>query len=61
MNPNLLLLTYNVTYFDHNGWTDTFGNRLWDNRQKAYVKKWGRNSIFTPQVSLLNSLLTKQC
>ncbi|KAE9367735.1 DUF1223-domain-containing protein [Stipitochalara longipes BDJ] len=50
MNPNLLLLTYNVTYFDHNGWTDTFGNRIWDNRQKAYVKKWGRNNIFTPQI-----------
>ncbi|KAE8448313.1 hypothetical protein EG329_009557 [Mollisiaceae sp. DMI_Dod_QoI] len=50
MGPNLLLLTYNVTYFDQTGWTDTFGSRVWDNRQKAYVKKWGRNNVFTPQV-----------
>lgn len=50
MGPNLLLLTYDVTYFDHTGWTDTFGSRAWDNRQKSYVKKWGRNNVFTPQV-----------
>jgi len=49
-NPNLLLLTYDVTYWDHLGWTDTFGNKLWDHRQRAYSSKWGRRSIFTPQV-----------
>ena len=49
-DPNLLLLTYNVTYFDHMGWTDTHAKRQWDQRQKAYVQKWGRNNIFTPQV-----------
>src|SRR4051794_9590334 len=49
-NPNLLLLTYNVTYFNHMGWTDTHGNRQWDQRQRAYVQKWGRTNIFTPQV-----------
>jgi hypothetical protein len=32
------------------GWTDTHGNRKWDQRQRAYVQKWGRNNIFTPQV-----------
>jgi hypothetical protein len=50
MNPNLLLLSYDVTYFDHTGWADTFANGKWDNRQRAYLKKWGRNSIFTPNV-----------
>jgi hypothetical protein len=49
-NPNLLLLTYDVTYWDHLGWTDTFGNKLWDHRQRAYSSKWGRRSVFTPQV-----------
>jgi hypothetical protein len=49
-DPNLILLTYDVTYFDQLGWTDTFGNRQWDQRQKAYVTKWGRNNLFTPQV-----------
>jgi hypothetical protein len=49
-NPNLLLLTYDVTYWDHLGWTDTFGNKLWDHRQRAYSSKWKRRSVFTPQV-----------
>lgn len=50
MGPNTLLLSYDVTYFDHTGWTDTFGNNKWDNRQRAYLKRWARNTIFTPQV-----------
>lgn len=49
-NPNLLLLSYDVTYFDHTGWADTFANKKWDNRQRAYLKKWGRNTIYTPNV-----------
>jgi hypothetical protein len=49
-DPNLVFLTYNVTYFNHLGWTDTVANPKWDARQKAYVKKWNRNNIFTPQV-----------
>jgi hypothetical protein len=49
-NPKMLLLTYDVTYWDHLGWTDTFGNKLWDHRQRAYSSKWGRRSVFTPQV-----------
>ncbi|KAG9228425.1 hypothetical protein BJ875DRAFT_389437, partial [Amylocarpus encephaloides] len=47
---NVLLLTYDVTYFDNEGWTDTFGNRQWDQRQRAYVSNWGRNNVFTPQI-----------
>ncbi|KAE8450887.1 hypothetical protein EG329_005327 [Mollisiaceae sp. DMI_Dod_QoI] len=49
-DPNLILLTYDVTYFDHLGWTDTFANKQWDQRQRAYVMKWGRNNLFTPQL-----------
>jgi hypothetical protein len=50
MNPNVLLLTYNVTIFDHLGWKDTLANTGSDQRQRAYVKRWQRNSLFTPQV-----------
>lgn len=50
MNPNLLLLTYDVTYWDQSGWKDTFGSPMWDQRQRSYVTRWGRNGIFTPQV-----------
>lgn len=49
-NPNLLLLTYDVTYFDNKGWKDTFSNLQWDSRQRAYATKWSRKGVFTPQV-----------
>jgi hypothetical protein len=50
-NHNALLLTYNVTYWDaRTGWRDTHGNAQWDARQKAYVTRWGRKGVFTPQV-----------
>ena len=50
-NPNVLLLTYNVTYWDgRSGWKDTHGNSAWDARQKAYVTHWQRKGVFTPQV-----------
>lgn len=49
-DPNILLLTYSVTLFDHTGWKDTFSTGLSDVRQRAYTKRWGRKSLFTPQV-----------
>ncbi|ETN44144.1 uncharacterized protein HMPREF1541_10694 [Cyphellophora europaea CBS 101466] len=50
-NNNVLLLTYNVTYFNNRtGWTDTKSNTLWDARQAAYSKRWSRTAAFTPQV-----------
>ena len=50
MSPNILLLSYNVTIFDHLGWKDTFASAAWDRRQRAYAKKWQRPNLFTPQV-----------
>ncbi|KAM0430077.1 hypothetical protein ACHAPT_006083 [Fusarium lateritium] len=49
-DPNLLLLTYNVTLFDHTGWKDTFANNASDQRQRAYAMRWQRKTIFTPQI-----------
>lgn len=49
-SPNLQLLTYNVTLFDHLGWKDTHATPQWDARQRAYLRKWGRTSIYTPMV-----------
>ncbi|KAK3298790.1 thioredoxin-like protein [Chaetomium fimeti] len=48
--PNLLLLSYNVTIFDHLGWPDTLASPKWDARQRAYAKLWGRNNLYTPMV-----------
>lgn len=50
-NPrNLLVLTYEVTYWDHLGWKDTFGNSTFDQRQRDYAKALGVRSVYTPQV-----------
>lgn len=48
-DPNVLFLTYHVTYWDHLGWADIFGNRAFDARQRDYVKRLGLRSAFTPQ------------
>ncbi|KAJ9653273.1 hypothetical protein H2198_007517 [Neophaeococcomyces mojaviensis] len=47
---NLLLLTYDVTYWDNSDWKDTFGRSAWDQRQRQYVTRWGRTGIFTPHI-----------
>jgi hypothetical protein len=35
---------------DHLGWKDTYGSARWDERLKSYVRRWGRNSLYTPMV-----------
>lgn len=49
-DPSLLVLTYEVTYWDHLGWKETFGQCVFDHRQRAYAKALGRRNVFTPQV-----------
>jgi hypothetical protein len=49
-DPNTLILSYHVTYWNHLGWRDTFGNPTFDNRQRDYVKRLRLRSAFTPQV-----------
>ncbi|KAL2043991.1 hypothetical protein N7G274_003511 [Stereocaulon virgatum] len=49
-DPNLLILTYDVTYWDRLGWKDTFGNSAFDRRQWEYAKALQRKKVFTPQV-----------
>ena len=49
-NPHLLVLTYDVTYWDRLGWKDTFGNSANDRRQWDYARALSRKNVFTPQV-----------
>ncbi|KAK6526306.1 hypothetical protein TWF694_004906 [Orbilia ellipsospora] len=48
--PGVLLLTYEVTYWDYLGWKDSFGNKEFDKRQRDYAAVFGNDSVFTPQV-----------
>ena len=49
-DSNLLILTYDVTYWDRLGWKDTFGNSANDRRQWEYARALSRKNVFTPQV-----------
>ena len=49
-DPNILALTYDVTYWDHLGWKDTFGKAEFDARQWAYARSLGKKNVYTPQV-----------
>ena len=49
-DPNYLVLTYEVTYWDYLGWKDTFGNSAFDRRQWDYAKAMNNSRVYTPQV-----------
>ena len=58
-DPDKLVLTYEVTYWDYLGWPDTFGNKAWDQRQWEYAHALKNKNVYTPQVSrALTSLNT---
>ncbi|KIW77247.1 hypothetical protein Z517_09693 [Fonsecaea pedrosoi CBS 271.37] len=49
-DPNILVLDYHVTYWDHLGWTDPFGTAGADERQREYAQAYGTSRVYTPQV-----------
>jgi hypothetical protein len=49
-SPNLLLLTFNISLFDHTGWKDTYANGTSDQRHRAYATRWQRKTLFAPQI-----------
>lgn len=49
-NPNLVLLSFHVDYWDYLGWKDVFGNADYSNRKKQYGTIFNISSIYTPQL-----------
>jgi hypothetical protein len=49
-DPNILVLDYHVTYWDHLGWKDPFGLAEADARQREYAEASGTSRVYTPQV-----------
>lgn len=49
-SPDVLTLSYSVTYWDYLGWKDIFGDPVFTARQAAYEPKLGQSSPFTPQM-----------
>lgn len=48
--PDLLALSFGVTYWDHLGWKDTFASRPFTDRQWDYARALKHANVFTPQV-----------
>jgi hypothetical protein len=48
--PDVLALSFGVTYWDRLGWTDTFGHKAFTERQWAYARHFKRDQVYTPQV-----------
>ena len=48
--PDVIALALHVDYWDYLGWKDTFATPKYSARQKAYAKRAGSRTIFTPQI-----------
>ena len=48
--PNILALSFAVTYWDNLGWKDTFASEAFTNRQYDYSHYQKQDGVYTPQV-----------
>jgi hypothetical protein len=48
--PDVLALSFGVTYWDDLGWKDTFANKAYTQRQWDYARGLRHDNVFTPQV-----------
>ena len=48
--PDTLVLSWQVTYWDHLGWKDKFAAPAYTARQWSYAHTLGHNQVWTPQV-----------
>jgi hypothetical protein len=48
--PDILALTFAVTYWDRLGWKDTFARAEFTQRQYDYARGLGHANVYTPQV-----------
>jgi hypothetical protein len=48
--PQVLALSFGVTYFDDSDWKDTFASEAYTSRQWLYAHYQHRNTVWTPQV-----------
>ena len=48
--PDVLALSFQVTYWDQLGWKDTYGSPRWTARQWDYARALHHGDVWTPQV-----------
>lgn len=49
-DPNNIVLSFNVDYWDYLGWRDTLAKPEYTQRQYDYAKSRGDGSVYTPQM-----------
>jgi hypothetical protein len=49
-DPNNIVLSFNVDYWDYLGWRDTLAKPEYTQRQYDYAKSRGDSSVYTPQM-----------
>lgn len=49
-DPQVIVLTYGVDYWDYLGWEDTFAQPDFVARQRAYLQAQGQRNLITPQI-----------
>lgn len=52
-DSNVMALSFHVTYWNRLGWTDSFSQKKFDERQYKYGEKFQANGVYTPQ-SVIN-------
>lgn len=50
LRPDVLALSFAVTYWDGLGWKDVFAKQQFTDRQWAYAHAFGNSQVWTPQV-----------
>ena len=48
-NPNILLLSFHVDYWNRLGWVDSFSKAAYTQRQYSYSSAMGLSGVYTPQ------------
>lgn len=49
-NPNIIPLSFHVTYWNHLHWEDTLSREFSTQRQRSYSRSFGNGRVYTPQM-----------
>ena len=49
-DEHIIPLAFHVDYWNHLGWTDSFSNNIYSQRQRDYAEKLNTESVYTPQI-----------